>query len=467
MANAPEKSLFITGAGGFVGKRLLQRMPIDRYGNVYCLCRKETPFLAAIAAKYSNVTIICADLFQTERYRDMLADSDIAVHLAAVTGKAAIETYFRVNTEGTAVFIEQCKRAGVRGFLHFSTIAVKFQDVGAYPYARSKQAAEKIVAESGLAYTIVRPTIIFGRQSPIWQNFLAMARAPVPFVFGNGRTKIQPIHVDDLIDAVVSIIDSERFDKAAYDLGGGEVVTIEALVRQIRQNITGRPVRGLVRIPLFPLSTVLRALEPLALGLLPFTAGQLTSFSSDGVAANNLLMDAIRPQLRPLDEMIDNLIQGGQSETIDAILYAEGRRLGKMLSGSDPPKIVLEKYANAHRQGLVGPDRDWGLFERIVLGTAKAGPLFYLAEAYCAVFHRTGLLRKKMVLLLAILECIPDMGSAFDKPESGNPLSFLFGALARSLVFAFALLISTPIFFPLQVLFKASEKKPVEASWKN
>jgi len=467
MTKISKKSLFITGAGGFVGKRLLQRVAAGHYGNVYCLCRKETPFLTAVAARHSNVTIIRADLFEAERYRDALTHCDIAVHLAAVTGKAAPQTYTRVNSEGTALFIEQCKQANIRGFLHFSTIAVNFADVSNYPYARSKQAAEKFVETSGLQYAIVRPTIIFGHQSPIWQNFLTMARSPVPFVFGNGRTKIQPIHVDDLIQAVITIIDEERFDNAAIPVGGREVVTIEGLVRQIRQKITGQPVRSVVRLPLLPLSFVLRVLEPLALGLLPFTAGQLTSFSCDGVAGANSLMDTMRPHLEPLENMISDLVQGGQNDATRTDLTAEAKRFGKQISGVEPAQLALQKYVEAHLQGLIALDRGMALFERIIIGCARIRPLFYLVEAYSSVFHRTGILRKKIVLLMAILECMPETKTAYDESESGNYLRFFFGLLARSLAFGFALLISIPIFFPLQVLCNASGQKHMKASWKN
>jgi nucleoside-diphosphate-sugar epimerase len=424
MARAEKKSLFITGAAGFVGKRLLQRLVPANYRQIYCLSRKENPFLTALAAENENITVIHADLFEAERYRDELANADIAVHLAAVTGKAKKEHYFRVNTEGTAFFIEECKKAHIRGLLHFSTIAVHFKDLSVYPYARSKQAAEEIVRGSGLKHTIVRPTIIFGVQSPIWRNFLTMSRAPVPFVFGNGRNRIQPIHVDDLVDAVLGMIDEEHFEDAAYDLGGADVVTINELLLKIREKISAQSARTVFHVPLFPLSFILKRLEPFVLSMLPFTAGQLTSFSSDGVAETNALMVAIRPRLRSLDNILTDLIRQSEAEAAREDLAAEGVRLGRQLAGSDPPGMVLEKYIEAHRQGLIKPDLIRGRFERMVLGIAKIGPLFYPAQAYSAVFHRTGLLWKKMVLLTAILECMPNTAAAFDEPESGSLLGF-------------------------------------------
>lgn len=461
------KSIFVTGAGGFVGQRLILQAAAGRYRKVYCLCRKASPSLAALAARHPHIEIVRADLFDPGGYRDALADADIAVHLAAVTGKAAPETYTRVNVEGTAIFIEQCRQAGVGAFLHFSTIAVNFQDVSGYPYARSKQEAEKIVENGGLRYAIVRPTIIFGDRSPIWNNFLKMACAPVPFVFGNGRTRIQPIHVDDLSQAVLAIIDQDRFDNAAWSLGGRQVVTIEDLVRQIRRDISGRPVNRLLRIPLTPLSAVLRALEPFALGLLPFTAGQLTSFSSHGVTGRNDLMDAIQPCLRPLGEMIGGLVRHHDLESEEHFLHAEARQLARRITGHALEQTVLEKYVEAHRKGVIQPGRDQAVFEQFTVKTARFGPVFYLAEAFSSVFHRNGLLRKKMILLSALLECMPATESAFEAAGTGSRLGFVLGLAARSLLFGLALLASVPVFLPLRMLLNVSAAKQVKATWKN
>ena len=97
------------------------------------------------------------------------------VHLAALTGRAAPEEYKRVNVDGTSVLLQACKAAKVRRFLHVSTIAAGYPDQRYYPYATTKAQAESLVRESGLDLAIVRPTLVLGEKSPIWNTLV-----PIP-----------------------------------------------------------------------------------------------------------------------------------------------------------------------------------------------------------------------------------------------------------------------------------------------
>lgn len=162
--------------------------------------------------------------------------------------------------------------------------------------------------------------------------------------------------------------------------------------------------------------------------------------------------------------MQKDLTHHSEAEWDPAGLAAEARSLGKQLVGTEPPEMVLKKYIEAHTRGLIKPDPDRDRFERIILAIAKTGPFFYPAQVYSAVFHRTGLLWKKIILLAAILECMPDTAAVFDEPESESRLTFFFGLSARSLAFVLTLLITTPVFLPLQVLLRSSGQQLRKAS---
>ena len=109
----------MTGASGFLGSRLLDRIG-DRSGRIVCLGRRKIP------ARGPNVEFVGGNLPDREACRKALKGCDTVLHLAAATGKHRREEYFQVNRDGTAALLEQARQAGVTRFLYVSTIAAKF-----------------------------------------------------------------------------------------------------------------------------------------------------------------------------------------------------------------------------------------------------------------------------------------------------------------------------------------------------
>ena len=195
-----------------------------------------------------NVHVIQGGLYDAEVYAPYLRASDVVIHLAAVTGKAPVQEYFATNVAGTKFLIEQCQRWGVPHFLYVSSIAVTYPNIARYYYAQSKQQAEEVVRSSGLHYTIIRPTIVLGKDAPAWKNLSQLARGPIIPLCGDGQTKIQPIDVDDLADIVWSLTCEGIFPNDTFDIGGPEIVTIEEFLRQIAQVCHRRTAR-VIHIP--------------------------------------------------------------------------------------------------------------------------------------------------------------------------------------------------------------------------
>jgi NADH dehydrogenase len=295
-------SILITGASGFVAARLLDRLEPADSAHVYALSRKASPRTVARSER-TGFTLVQADFQHTDTYASMLASVETVVHLAATTGKARPRDHFAVNAAGTRTLLEQCVRHGVRNFLYVSSIAAKFVNIDRYYYAQSKREAEAAVAASGLSYAIVRPTPVLGHEGATWAGLSKLARAPLMPVFGSGATKIQPIYVDDLADCLCTILHERLFRNETLELGGTDVVSIECLLRRIRQAY-GRKGLGVVHLPLRPVRGLLACLEPLLLALLPLTAGQLATFSEDGTITPNHLFQRHAGRMKNVEEMI-------------------------------------------------------------------------------------------------------------------------------------------------------------------
>ena len=301
-------TLFVTGVSGLVGRALLSRLAPRRVDDgrgrrperVIGLSRNVS------AVSESNVTLLKGDLLDVAAYSPRLAEADAVVHVAALTGKARAADYERVNVEGTRALIEAARQAGVRRFFYVSTIAATYPEHDHYPYASSKARAEQLVRDSGLEWSILRPTIVLGRRAPAWQSMLSMAGLPVIPFFGDGTTRVQPILAADLANAIGTWCATDEFIGQELDVGGPEVLTFEELVRRIRVSI-GRGRGRVLHLPARLVQRCLALVEPALLPVLPLTAGQLYPFIYDSTAAPNALTERLSESMRDVDGILAEL----------------------------------------------------------------------------------------------------------------------------------------------------------------
>jgi len=297
------QSLFLTGASGFVGRALLRRLAKTEH-DITVLTRSPDALQRAVPPA-RGWRYLAGDITQPSTYADAVADADTVVHLAAVTGKARAQEYARVIHEGTARLVSACEGSGGSRFIFVSTIAATFPDRRYYPYAEAKAQAENVVRASSLDWLIARPTMVFGKGSPVLKGLATLAAAPVGLIPGPGRTMTQPIDRDDLASILFNFI-SEPPGRDIIDVGGPDQLAVLDLMTRIRMVLRSRP-GPMVHLPLELMRRVLATLEPALLPVLPLTAGQLASFGNDGVASRHPRTDSFQRSLRPVDKMLDDL----------------------------------------------------------------------------------------------------------------------------------------------------------------
>jgi len=293
--------VFLTGATGFVGRHLLDLLDDSRCERTVCLVRDPAK-LQGKSRSTKYVQAIPGDLLEPKTYAAGLSGIDVVCHLAALVGKAPAEEMERVNVEGTRVLLETARQAGVKRFLHVSTIAVKFPEKRHYPYGRSKERAEEVVRSSDLDWAIVRPTIVLGPGSGWGKKLLALSTAPLPFLFGTGRTRMQPVDVRDLARFLVEMLAMPSFGRVTVEIGGPDILTFDEFVAKVRDRRT-----PILHLPARPLVAALGALERPFFSLLPVTAGQFYGFLHDTTAAPHSLPGLLVPARRGVDAMIEDL----------------------------------------------------------------------------------------------------------------------------------------------------------------
>jgi NADH dehydrogenase len=447
-------SLLITGAGGFVGAQLLAKLDTAAYQTVYCLTRKRENIRLPLS-KSQDVKIIEGDLLNASAYEDCLANVDTVIHMAALTGKANPKDYFKVNAYGAMLLLDRCKKAGVKNFLFVSSIAVSFENKYRYFYAQSKEQAEEYVKSSGLNHTILRPTMIMGKGSNVFEGLARLAGLPVIPVFGKGKVKIQPVHVDDVVRAILRIEADNRYLGEVLELGGPGELTIEDFMKKIAA-AGNKKNPSTLHLPLGLIVFALSIMERLVYGLLPFTIGQLGSFRNDGTAVSNSLVNKLTSFMKTPDEMIADSMEKDPPLDISPQLIRECRIFCRYLTNMQPTGYVLEKYNQCHEKLNLRPV---DFHDSLLLKLAGRGAFFTrTADAYSRFFRSNSTVRKKLAYLMAILEVTPPYFRYYDSADRVGKIGFVIGAGLRGMGLALHLFFSFIFLFPPHVLAKVTGK---------
>jgi NADH dehydrogenase len=144
----------------------------------------------------------------------------------------------------TITLFDAARAAGVERIVHVSI--TNPSEGSRLEYFRGKAVLERVLKASDVSYAILRPTVLFGKEDILVNNIAwALRRFPVFAVFGNGRYRLRPIHVDDL--AALAVAQGDRRENAIIDAVGPETFTYRGLVKAIGEIIGAR--RPIVSVP--------------------------------------------------------------------------------------------------------------------------------------------------------------------------------------------------------------------------
>jgi NADH dehydrogenase len=445
-------SLFVTGASGFIGSRLLEVLEPGEFETIRLLSRGSLVVPDSLR-EVGNVEVVRGDLEDARTYAPFLDAKTTIVHAAAATGSAHPVEYDAANVRGVTALLEACEGHGVRRFLHISTIAVRYPDLEDYPYARSKLEAEALVRSSRLDYTIVRPTVILGPRSPALRNLLRLAAGPALVIPGTGRARLRPIDLDDLVEILLRIVRTSRFHRETFDLGGPEALSCEDLLRRIRRAVRGS--KGpVLRLPMGLLLPCLRVLERVWPGAPPISAGQFAVFRFDGVGRFDGSLTALEPRLRDVDSMLARAVEASPP---DAEARRECEVFSRYLLSRPPDAYLLRKYCEASTAGESTGERS--PFEGLLLHLARLHPLLTRAvDIYARWFCPRALVRKKLILVLAIAETWAPCYAELDRADGSGRLLFVARFAARGLVSGLLLLFALLLLQPVRLILRTPRK---------
>jgi len=255
--------IFIAGGTGFVG------------GHLVAALRKKGHELRLLSHRQSSnatngIDLVEGDVSRPESFEQAVSGCDAVINLVGIIREYPYRrvTFERLHTQATANMLAVTARAGIQRYLQMSALGTRPDAVSRYHV--TKFHAEQLVRSSGLDFTILRPSLIYGPKDA-FINMLAGQLRLAPFmpVIGNGSYRLQPIHADDVARCFVMALEMPETIGQVYELCGNERLNYEELLDAISfamgRTVTFKPhlplglakmvIPFLQHLPRFPITT--------------------------------------------------------------------------------------------------------------------------------------------------------------------------------------------------------------------
>jgi uncharacterized protein YbjT (DUF2867 family) len=276
--------ILVTGGTGFVGRHLIQRM------------RKEGIAIRAVVKTVDKaqslealgVNLIQGDITDKASLEKAIIGVTRVIHLVGIIQETPHVTFQGVHVEGTRNILDAAKRAAVHHFFYQSALGTR--PAAKSTYHKSKWEAEELVRSSGIPYTIMRPSLIYGSGDGFTTRLSVMIKlSPFLPVIGSGKSKVQPIFINDVISCILKAMTNNSFLNEIYEIGGPEQLTYEEVTLTLAKALGVR--RPTMHLPLFSMKLIARILEAL-LSVPPLTTDQLTMLQEDNICSMQDINDA-------------------------------------------------------------------------------------------------------------------------------------------------------------------------------
>jgi NADH dehydrogenase len=299
-------SVLIAGGTGFIGSAVVGRLSGKRPTVVLSRAGERARGRLAGVPGGGDVEIRKGDVTAPETLAPALAGIDTIVQCVQFPGSPVEDpsrgrTFLDVDATGTTALVEAARAAGVRKIVYVSGVGADIESDKVW--FRAKGIAERAVSESGLAFSIVRPSWTFGPGDQSLNRFVDIIKwMPLAFPqLGPGSQRINPVLVDDVGRLVAQLVTGDAGDSATLEIGGREILSMDEII-EATMNVLGRR-KPIIHAPL--------SLVKLGAGLLELFPGQLLSrdavdFITASAVADLGALDALLPdfELTPFEDAL-------------------------------------------------------------------------------------------------------------------------------------------------------------------
>jgi len=275
-------TVVVFGGGGFLGRRLVDRLSAESVTVRVAVRHPEPARIALRSLGFDRVTVVYADVRDQGSVAAAIAGADAVVDAVSAYVEKGGVTFEAVHVRGAENVAREAVAAGVARFVLVSGIGA--DRYSSSPYIRSRGRGEVMVQQAFPSATIVRPGAMFGPGDALFATLAELARLlPVLPLIGGG-TRLQPVFVEDVAEAIASILADPGTVGQTYELAGPRVYTLRELVNMTLQLMGKR--RLLVAVPFAVAEIQARLFEFLPNP--PLTTGQVDLLKVDNVASKTL-----------------------------------------------------------------------------------------------------------------------------------------------------------------------------------
>ena len=213
--------IVVTGASGFIAKNLRKYLS------------KENIELISISRKdfknFNCETKIVSNNYKEKNLLKKIQNSDALIHLVGIGKQSVNVDYDTINTDLTNHIVSLSKKSRIKKIIFLSGLGVSSNTSSGYFI--SKYNAEKQIIDSGMNFTIFRPSYIVGKDDLLSKNLKKQIKSGEIIIPGSGTYSIQPIHVSDVVKILFKSVSQLQFNNKIIDLVGPDYVTFEKYVK--------------------------------------------------------------------------------------------------------------------------------------------------------------------------------------------------------------------------------------------
>ena len=282
-------TVVVFGGAGFLGRRLVHRLVTEGMTVRVAVRHPDPARIELRSTGFDRVTVVPADVRDQASVAAAIAGANAVVNTVSAYVEKGGVTFEAVHVQGAETVARESVAAGVARLVLVSGIGAD-ADLGS-SYIRARGRGEQVVRQEFPGATIVRPGAMFGPGDALFSTFANLARwLPVLPLIGGG-TRLQPVFVEDVAEAITSILADPGTVGRTYELAGPGVYTLRELVRMTLHFMRKR--RLLIPVPFAVAEIQARLFELLPNP--PLTTGQVDLLKADNVASGAL------PGLRELN----------------------------------------------------------------------------------------------------------------------------------------------------------------------
>ena len=284
----------VFGGSGFVGRHVVRALAKRGYRIRVAVRRPDLAFFLQPLGNVGQISFVQANLRYRASVDKAVQGADHVVNCVGILFESGRNSFDAVQDFGARAVAEAARSVGAR-LTHVSAIGADARSDS--EYAATKGRAEDAVRSIVPDAVILRPSIIFGPEDGFFNKFASMARLmPVLPLVGGGKTMFQPVHVEDVAEAVARSVDGKLTPGAVYELGGRDVMTFRECLEAMLA-VIGRK-RPFVTLP-FGIASLIGSLS----SMIPFVKPALTSDQVKLLKSDNVVSDAAKAQGRTLEGM--------------------------------------------------------------------------------------------------------------------------------------------------------------------